>query len=165
MDAVIFRAEDEEDWEEHPQSARRLAPDPGEEPDDDLAGSRYDDAEEWSDEESEEAGERRLDGADGDNEAAPEPPPARRRQVAAAASRLAGGPRMAVDDILDELLPEQLDWQRIVKTYPLTAVLVAAAGGFVLGRYKGLAVVTALSAFAADAVADNVNELLGDELL
>ena len=42
---------------------------------------------------------------------------------------------------------------------------IAALGGYWLGRHRGKVVVSALSAFAATAVAEQVNEMLGDEVL
>lgn len=69
-----------------------------------------------------------------------------------------------VDDVLDELLPEQLDWQRLVRTYPIPAVLLAALGGFLLGRSHGPAIVAAVSSFAAAEVSKNVSDALGREI-
>ena len=73
-------------------------------------------------------------------------------------------PSMA-DEVLDDLLPERLDWQGLVRKYPLPALAIAALGGYWLGRHKGQVVMAALSAFAATAVAEQVNEMLGDEVL
>ena len=69
------------------------------------------------------------------------------------------------NDLLDELLPEELDWQRLVRTYPIPAVLLAAAGGFVLGRSRGALILSALSGFAADTLSRGVNEFLGEDVL
>lgn len=69
------------------------------------------------------------------------------------------------DKVIDDLLPERLDWQRLVRNYPLPALAVAALGGYWLGRHRGKVVVAALSAFAATAVSEQVNEMLGDEVL
>lgn len=69
------------------------------------------------------------------------------------------------DELLDELLPEELDWRRLVRAYPIPAVLLAAAGGFVLGRGRGTLVLGALSAFAADTLTQGVNEFLGSDVL
>lgn len=41
------------------------------------------------------------------------------------------------DDFLDDLLPEELDWRRLVRTYPKTTVALAIFGGFLLGRSHG----------------------------
>ena len=69
------------------------------------------------------------------------------------------------NDLLDELLPEELDWQRLVRAYPIPAVLLAAAGGFVLGKSRGALLIGALSAFAADTLTKGVNEFLGEDVL
>lgn len=69
------------------------------------------------------------------------------------------------DELLDELLPEELDWRRLVRTYPIPALLVAAAGGFVLGRGRGPVILAALSGLAADTVSQGVNEFLGTDVL
>jgi len=72
--------------------------------------------------------------------------------------------RSTADDLLDELLPEELDWQRLVRTYPIPAVLLAALGGFLLGRSHGPTIVAAVSSFAAAEVTKNVSQALGREL-
>jgi len=59
-----------------------------------------------------------------------------------------------VEELIDEVLPEQLDWRRLVRTYPVPALLIAAAGGYLLGRHKGLAVLASLSGFAVTEVAE-----------
>ncbi len=76
------------------------------------------------------------------------------------------GPRPSVaDELLDELMPEELDWQRLVRRYPKSALLAAAAGGFLLGRGRGREIVAALAEFASEAVSESVNELLGRKVL
>ena len=73
--------------------------------------------------------------------------------------------RSFADEIVDELVPGDLDWRRMVTTYPLTSLAVAAVGGYLLGRARGAAIVGALGGFASDAVSRNVNALIGDEVL
>jgi hypothetical protein len=70
----------------------------------------------------------------------------------------------AVHDLVDEILPENLDWERLVRDYPLPAIALAAVGGFLLGRSHGPAILAAISTFAAAEVAKNVGSLLGQEL-
>jgi hypothetical protein len=65
-----------------------------------------------------------------------------------------------VEELVDELVPEGLDWERMVVRYPIPALLVAAVGGFLLGRRHGPEIVTALSTFAAGEVSRNVHHLL-----
>jgi hypothetical protein len=66
-----------------------------------------------------------------------------------------------VDGLLDEILPEGLEWERLVRTYPIPAVLLAAIGGFFIGRRHGQAIVAAVSSFAAAEVSKNVSEVIG----
>ena len=66
-----------------------------------------------------------------------------------------------VEDILDEILPESLEWERLVRTYPVPAMAVAAAGGFYLGLRHGTAILAAVSSYLASEVSRNVGEILG----
>lgn len=63
------------------------------------------------------------------------PPPARRGGL--------GDLGRLADDFLDDLLPEELDWRRLVGTYPKTALGIACLGGFLLGRSHGKVLVLA----------------------
>lgn len=65
-----------------------------------------------------------------------------------------------VEEILDELIPEGVDWQRLVVRYPIPSLLVAAAGGFFIGRRHGPEILGALSGFVAGEVSRNVDQLL-----
>lgn len=66
------------------------------------------------------------------------------------------------DELLDELFPETLDWRRLVRTYPIPALLVSAVGGYVLGRTRGIAVLGALGGVASTMVSANFAELVDD---
>lgn len=66
-----------------------------------------------------------------------------------------------VEEFLDEILPEDLEWERLVRTYPVPALAVAAAGGFYLGLRHGTAILAAVSSYLAAEVSRNVGELLG----
>lgn len=68
------------------------------------------------------------------------------------------------DGLLDEILPEGLDWERLVRNYPIPAVLLAAAGGFFLGRRHGPAIVAAVSAFVTAEVTKNISDLIGRQM-
>jgi hypothetical protein len=68
-------------------------------------------------------------------------------------------------EVVDDLLPETFEWERLVRSYPIPALLLAAVGGFVLGRTRGSAVLAALGAFAASRVADEVHRVLGEDVL
>ena len=69
------------------------------------------------------------------------------------------------DSVVDELMPAQLDWQDLVRRYPLAALGLATLGGYVLGRHRGREILAAISLFAADSVSEQVNELLGKDVL
>jgi hypothetical protein len=69
-----------------------------------------------------------------------------------------------VSDLLDELLPEELDWQEVVRAWPLPALAVAALGGFLLARSQGPAILSAIGSFASAEVAKNVSSMLGQEV-
>jgi hypothetical protein len=71
--------------------------------------------------------------------------------------------RSRLDDLVDDILPGE--WERLVRAYPIPALLVAAAGGYLLGRYKGAAVVAALSGIAAEQAARIGSDFLGGDLL
>lgn len=66
-----------------------------------------------------------------------------------------------VEEILDEVLPESLEWERLVRTYPVPALALAAVGGFYLGLRHGTAIVAAVSSYMAAEVSRNVGEILG----
>ena len=69
-----------------------------------------------------------------------------------------------VDQLIDEVVPEGLDWERLVVTYPIPALLLAAVGGFILGRSHGPRVISAVSGFAAAEVSRNISQLIGEEI-
>lgn len=69
-----------------------------------------------------------------------------------------------VDELIDELVPDQLDWQRLVTTYPLPALAVVALGGFYLGLRHGSEILSALSSYAAAEVSRNVSHVTGREV-
>lgn len=60
-------------------------------------------------------------------------------------------------------MPEELDWVRLVRTYPLTSLAVAAVGGFYLGLRHGPAVLDALAGLAAAEVTRTVSGLVDRE--
>lgn len=80
-----------------------------------------------------------------------------------AVSRAAGLPD--ADELIDELLPEEVDWEHLVRAYPWPALAVAAAAGFYLGVARGPLLVTALSGWAGSEMTRRVNDLVGEDLL
>ncbi|HVR99699.1 MAG TPA: hypothetical protein VMW27_23950 [Thermoanaerobaculia bacterium] len=67
-------------------------------------------------------------------------------------------------NLLHEILPEELDWERLVVRYPIPALLLAAVGGFLLGRSHGPGLLTALSSYAAAEMSKNVGQILGQDI-
>ena len=65
-------------------------------------------------------------------------------------------------DLLDEVIPGGIDWRRLVTDHPLPVLLVAAAGGYLLGRHRGKAVIGAVTALAANRVARSFGESLAE---
>ncbi|MFL6233385.1 MAG: hypothetical protein ACJ76N_09655 [Thermoanaerobaculia bacterium] len=68
-----------------------------------------------------------------------------------------------VEELIGEIVPEGLDWQRLVVRYPIPSLLVAAVGGFYVGRRHGPEILKALSGIAAAEVSRNVSHLLDHE--
>jgi len=65
-----------------------------------------------------------------------------------------------VEELIDEIVPEGLDWQRLVVRYPIPSLLVAAVGGFYVGRKHGPEILKALSGIAAAEVSRHVGHLV-----
>jgi hypothetical protein len=68
-----------------------------------------------------------------------------------------------VEEWIDDLVPEGVDWQRLVVRYPIPSLLVAAVGGFYVGRRHGVEILTAISGFFAAELSRNVTQLLDQE--
>ena len=62
-----------------------------------------------------------------------------------------------VEELIDDILPERLDWRRLVRDHPIPSLLVVAAGGYYLGRKHGSAVLASLSGIAATEVGKRVS--------
>lgn len=74
-----------------------------------------------------------------------------------------GGDGSFADELIDDLLPAEFDWRRMVRRYPIPAIAVAAVGGYLLGRSQGRALLSALAAYAASEIAAEVEDLATDE--
>ncbi|HNU82948.1 MAG: hypothetical protein GX178_03815 [Acidobacteria bacterium] len=72
-------------------------------------------------------------------------------------------PPSFADELLDEVFPEELDWERLVRTYPKTSLAVAALGGFLLARSQGPALLSAIGSLAATRLTSQVEGLLGED--
>jgi hypothetical protein len=64
--------------------------------------------------------------------------------------------------LLDELLPEELEWERMVRTYPLAALLVAGVAGYLLGLRSGAPILAAVGATATRRVTGLLDADFGD---
>jgi len=71
-------------------------------------------------------------------------------------------PSMA-DELLDDLIPPQVNWRRLVKNHPWPALVVAGLGGYLLGRTQGRALVGALAGLAVARVEERVLGFVDDE--
>lgn len=69
------------------------------------------------------------------------------------------------DEILDEILPEEVDWRQLVWSYPKSALALAALGGYLLGRSRGRRLFTAATEYVGDTVTDGFNEFFGRKVL
>ncbi|MDA8020324.1 MAG: hypothetical protein MPN21_23035 [Thermoanaerobaculia bacterium] len=67
-----------------------------------------------------------------------------------------------VDRFIDELMPDGLEWRRMVRSYPRASLAAAAVGGYLLGRNRGLALLGAFTGFLMHQVGQNVEEFLAD---
>lgn len=61
-----------------------------------------------------------------------------------------------VDDLIDDLIPPEINWRRLVRRHPWPALLVAGLGGYLLGRSQGRALVGALAGMAVARVEERV---------
>lgn len=69
-------------------------------------------------------------------------------------------PRSLADELLDDLMPPELDWKGVVRRHPIPAVLVAAAAGYWLGRSRrSQALIDALTGALAATVVAKVGAL------
>ena len=69
------------------------------------------------------------------------------------------------DELIDELVPEELDWQGLVRNYPKSSLVVAVVGGYYLGFSRGRELLDGLAAMAGDTVQRGVNEFLGRDVI
>jgi len=64
------------------------------------------------------------------------------------------------DQVVDELMPEDLDWRHLVRIYPFPAVVLAMVTGLFLGRHRGHLLLAALSGFVVHRATQNITEAL-----
>lgn len=71
-------------------------------------------------------------------------------------------PGSMADQWIDELLPEDFDWRETVRSHPISALAVAAVGGFFLARRHGSELLGAFDGFVDREVSKNIRSFLGD---
>lgn len=69
------------------------------------------------------------------------------------------------DEILDEILPEEIEWRQLVWSYPKSSLALAALGGFLLGRTRGPRLLRAAGDYVNETVTEGVNEFVGRRVL
>ena len=69
--------------------------------------------------------------------------------------------RSVVDDWIDDVVPEELDWRELVSSYPIASMVVVAAGGFYLGATHGSRIIEALRDLVSQRVEDTAERLRG----
>ena len=70
----------------------------------------------------------------------------------------ARGERSAASRFLDDLMPGDLDWERLVRSYPFAALLVAGAAGYWLGWRSGAPILEAVGDTATRRITGLVSE-------
>jgi len=75
-----------------------------------------------------------------------------------------GRPRLDADFLLDKVIPDSIDWRDLVRRHPLISVGVAAAAGFILGRAKGAAIISGVSAGLSGAVMRQLSDVFEGEV-
>lgn len=73
----------------------------------------------------------------------------------------AGRERSIANRFLDDLLPEELEWERLVRSYPIAALVVAGVAGYLLGVRSGASILAAVGATATRRVTGLVNADFG----
>ena len=68
------------------------------------------------------------------------------------------------DELLDDLIPPDINWRRLVRNHPWPALVLAGLGGYLLGRSQGRALVGALAGLAVARVESRVLGYVEDEL-
>ncbi|MEM6457566.1 MAG: hypothetical protein AAF772_20935 [Acidobacteriota bacterium] len=68
----------------------------------------------------------------------------------------------AATEALDAVLPDDLDWRELVGRYPTIALVLAAAGGVVVGRAHGARILRAGVAMATAQVGSQLARILAD---
>ena len=87
------------------------------------------------------------------------------RSAGGRASEAVAASNSLADEIIDELVPSELDWKSVVTSYPKLSVSVVAVAGFWLGRTRGRAILAGMTGIAADTVNESINEFFGRDVV
>ncbi len=68
--------------------------------------------------------------------------------------------RTWTERLLDQVLPEDLDWEDKVLRYPVAALVIATGVGYALGSRHGTRLTSVVSSFAAERVASTIGDVL-----
>jgi hypothetical protein len=74
-------------------------------------------------------------------------------------------PASLADEMLDELVPAEVDWRNLIARYPKATLAAVGLFGLWLGRSRGGAILDGFSRLVADTVDESINELVGRDLL
>lgn len=66
------------------------------------------------------------------------------------------------DELVDDLLPAELDWRYLARAYPVPVLAAATVGGFLVGRRHGRELLLWLGDFVTEEVTRNVKNLVGE---
>jgi hypothetical protein len=67
------------------------------------------------------------------------------------------------DRLVGEVIPQSVEWERLVRRYPVPALALVGVAGFVIGRSHGPAILGALTGAAAARMRQSVEELLDED--
>ncbi len=66
------------------------------------------------------------------------------------------------DQWIDGLVPEEIEWRRLVGKYPRISIGLALVAGYLIGRTQGKALIAAAGAVAIEEISKVVEDSVGD---
>lgn len=67
--------------------------------------------------------------------------------------------RLDADSILDSLVPQNIDWRDTVRRHPVGSVVTVGLVGYLVGRTKGAAIMTGLTAALSAAMMRQLSDV------